>query len=128
VNDNFASRTVISGSSMTVTGTNANATREAGEPTIVGNGGGHSIWWSWTAPASGTVTISTAGSNFDTLLGVFTGSSVSSLSTVAGNDDAPGAGVTSSVTFNAVAGVTYQIAVDGFNGATGNITLNIRYS
>src|SRR5205823_11333142 len=29
------------------------------------------------------------------------------------------------VTFNAVAGTTYRIAVDGYNGASGNITLNI---
>jgi hypothetical protein len=29
------------------------------------------------------------------------------------------------VTFNAVAGQTYRFAVDGYNGATGNITLNV---
>src|SRR5206468_2639716 len=30
----------------------------------------------------------------------------------------------SSVTFTATAGTTYQIAVDGYGGASGNITLN----
>ncbi len=124
-NDNFAQSATITGTSATVTGTNANATREAEEPTIVGNGGGHSVWWSWTAPASGNVTISTAGSTFDTLLGVYTGSSVSALTLVAANDDANG-GQTSSVTFSAVAGVTYQIAVDGYDGAVGDITLGLR--
>ena len=33
--------------------------------------------------------------------------------------------LTSSLTFNAVAGTTYYIAIDGYNGATGNITLNL---
>jgi hypothetical protein len=126
-NDSFASRATITGSTATVTGTNVNATREAGEPLIVGNGGGHSVWWSWTAPASGSVTVTTAGSNFDTLLGVYTGTSVAGLTLVAQNDDANGA-QTSAVTFNAVAGVTYQIAVDGYDGAVGNITLGLRYA
>src|SRR5438132_752905 len=76
------------------------------------------------AAASGSVTISTAGSNFDTTLGVYTGASVSGLTVVASNDDAAGV-QTSLVTFNAVAGVTYQIAVDGYDGDSGNITLNV---
>ena len=47
-------------------------------------------------------------------MGVYTGSSVSSLTTVASDDDS-GGNYTSKVTFNAVAGTTYQIAVDGYN-------------
>jgi hypothetical protein len=46
-----------------------------------------------------------------------------SLDLVAQNDDAGGA-ATSAVEFNAVGGTTYFIAVDGYRGATGNITLN----
>ncbi|MHC5540843.1 hypothetical protein ACYOEI_21690, partial [Singulisphaera rosea] len=108
-NDSFARRATITGSSATVTGSNVNATRETGEPTIVGNAGGRSAWWTWTAPASGSVTISTAGSNFDTTLGVYTGNTVSALTLIAANDDATGVH-TSSVTFNAVSGTVYQIA------------------
>ncbi|MHC5540210.1 S8 family serine peptidase, partial [Singulisphaera rosea] len=81
----------------------------------------------WTAPTSGSVTINTAGSNFDTTLGVYTGSAVSSLTTVAANDDATGVH-TSSVTFNAVAGRVYQIAVDGWDGTSGSIKLSLRYA
>src|SRR5207253_1859938 len=114
LNDNFADRTVISDSSVTVSGTNVSATKEAGEPNHADNTGGTSVWWTWTAPASGSITISTAGSNFDTTLGVYTGASVSDLTVVASNDDAAGV-QTSLVTFDAVAGVTYQIAVDGYN-------------
>ena len=42
-----------------------------------------------THPTSGTVTIDTLGSTFDTLLGVSTGSSVSALTQIAANDDNP---------------------------------------
>src|SRR5262249_40224771 len=70
VNDNFANATVITGSSVSATGSNVGATKEPGEPPIAGNAGGASVWWSWTAPASGSVTISTAGSSFDTILGI----------------------------------------------------------
>jgi thiol-disulfide isomerase/thioredoxin len=86
------------------------------------------VWWSWNAPRSDTVTISTAGSSFDTLLGVYTGTSVSALTTIASNDDEnSGTGsYTSKVVFGAVANQTYQIAVDGFGGAFGNIKLLVQ--
>jgi hypothetical protein len=124
-NDNFLNSQVISGNSGSVAGTNVGATKEGGEPVHAGNSGGASIWYQWQAPGNGSVTITTAGSNFDTLLGVYTGSSVNALTPIASNDDDPSAiGVTSKVTFNTVGGTTYRIAIDGFNGATGNITLN----
>ena len=63
----------------------------------------------------------------DTLLGVYTGSSQATPSLVASNDDAPGL-TTSVVTINVVAGATCQIAVDGYNGASGNINLGLRYA
>ena len=102
------------------------ASREAGEPAHAGNIGGSSVWFAWTAPTTGTVTINTAGSSFDTLLAVYTGSSVSGLAAVASNDDANyPVTLTSAVTFHVVAGQTYRIAVDGWNGAAGNIMLNL---
>jgi hypothetical protein len=124
-NDNFANGTVITGTSISVTGSNVNATREAGEPRLAGNIGGRSVWWTWTAPSSGAVTITTAGSSFDTMLGVYTGTSVSSLTQIAANDDVSYYNLTSAVTFNAVAGTTYHIRVDGYSGASGNIVLNL---
>jgi len=122
-NDNFANAQVISGNSGSVNGTNTNATKESGEPSHAGNVGGASVWYQWQAPNSGSAIISTAGSNFDTLLAVYTGNTVSALTSVASNDDDTGV-LTSKVTFNATGGTTYRIAVDGYNGASGNITLN----
>ena len=71
-NDNFASRIAISTNlcQMTVTGSNFNGSTETGEPLQPGQIAGHSVWWSWTAPFSGPVKVSTMGSSFDTLLGV----------------------------------------------------------
>ena len=127
-NDSFAGRIILSGASVTTTGSNATATKEAGEPSHAGNAGGKSVWYSWTASSSGTVTIDTAGSNFDTLLAVYTGNSVSALTAVSGgsNDDSLAGGTTTSkVTFNVTAGTVYQIAVDGYGGVAGNITLHM---
>lgn len=123
-NDNFAQRIVLSGSNVSTTGTNKNATVQSGEPRITGEPGKHSVWWSWTAPATGQVTISTKGSDFDTLLGVYTGTAVNKLKLVAQNDQ-DGARDTSRVSFRAVKGMTYQIAVDGFDGETGHIALSM---
>jgi hypothetical protein len=122
-NNDFANATVLTGSSPTTTGSNVGATRESGEPNFAGNGGGASVWWSWTAPSSGTATISLAGSSFDTILGVYIGTSVSALTLVAQNDDYTG--LQSAVTFTATAGTTFNFGVDGYNGATGSINLSV---
>src|SRR2546425_13023301 len=123
-NDAFANGQSLNDSTGSVAGSNVNATKEPGEPNHGGDSGGHSIWYGWTAPASTPVTIDTIGSSFDTLLGVYTGSGVSGLTTIAGNDDIDSNNKSSRVGFTPVAGTTYQIAVDGWGGATGSITLN----
>lgn len=122
-NDNFANAQVAVGVSGSINGSNVGATKETGEPTIAGNDGGASVWYTWTAPANMTVTFATLGSDFDTIMGIYTGNSVDALTLVGDNDDANGATVTSAVTFNAAGGTKYYIAVDGFGGGTGNIIL-----
>src|SRR5262249_3694855 len=122
-NDAFASAAYLQGVNDAAWATSVNATKEAGEPSHAGNAGGKSVWWSWIAPEDGTVTISTAGSSFNTLLGVYTGASVGSLTTIASNNNQSNGVNTSLVTFNVVGGQTYHIAVDGFNGVAGSIKL-----
>ena len=117
-NDLFANRIVITGTNIAVTGNNVSATRESGEPYHAGYSGGLSVWWSWTAPFAGTVTLNTAGSSFDTLLGIYTGNSVSALTEIASNDQ-DGSLDTSKVSFDTVSNQTYQIAVDGWNARFG---------
>ena len=124
-NDQFANRTQISPAGETVTGSNASATKESGESNHGADPGGKSMWWSWTAPSSGMVMVSLDGSSFDTTLGVYTGSAVNGLVSVAQDNDG-GAGNCSRVIFNATTGVTYQIAVDGQSGDNGDITLTVQ--
>ena len=125
LNDNFASAQALLGGFATVPGNTANATKEAGEPNHAGNAGGHSVWYTWTAPSTKAVTIDTINSSFNTLLAVYTGTSLNNLALVASNDDIAPGFLQSRVTFNAAAGTTYQIAVDGFNGASGSVVLTL---
>lgn len=122
-NDNFANATTIL-LGQTLAGTNTGATKEPGEPNHAGNAGGKSVWWNFQALGTGPFVVKTAGSNFDTLLGVYTGSSVGALTAIASNDDF--GGLQSQVIFNAIAGTTYRIAVDGFNSGSGAASGNIQ--
>jgi subtilisin family serine protease len=122
-NDAFASAVVCTGTTFTMAGSNIGATKEAGEPGHAGQAGGKSIWYYWVATANGKLTLATAGSTFDTLLGVYTGSALNALKAVASNDDVSRTDITSKVTFSATAGTKYWIAVDGYAAATGSVKL-----
>lgn len=125
-NDPFAAAAILSGTTTTVTGTNFGATKEPGEPNHAGQPGGHSVWWRWTAPAAGAFTIDTCDSDFDTLLGVYTGTAVSALSLVKSNDDSEACDIRSSVTFTATSGQVYSIAVDGADEEEGQVRLKLQ--
>jgi len=121
--DKLANAPVVKSLSGSLLGLNLLASLEPGEPRHAGKPGGHSMWISWRAPASGIATFNTLGSLFDTLLAVYTGPDVANLTPIAANDDSGGL-LSSRVPFNAVAGQEYHIAVDGFALALGTILLN----
>ena len=123
-NDAFANRAVLSGSSGAITAANALASKEVSEPNHAGNSGGHSVWWKWVAPASGQVSLDTHSSGFDTLLATYTGTTLSTLQTIASNDNDGSANSASGLLFQAQSGVEYEIAVDGANSASGSVKLN----
>jgi hypothetical protein len=110
--DDFAAATPLTGAGDEATGSNVGAAKEAHEPNHGANRGGASVWYRWTAPQDGTLELSTAGSGFDTLLGVYTGDSLGALSKVASADG-------SALTAQVKAGTTYRIAVDGRNDGEG---------
>jgi hypothetical protein len=90
------------------------ATKQVGEPEHGGDPGGASVWYTWTAPMSGTARI-TACCGWPPLLGVYSGGAVDALTPV---PLGPGAPV--NATFAVEAGVEYRIAVDGaFDSGTG---------
>jgi hypothetical protein len=121
-NDAFAGAEELHGESGRLLASTIGTTKEPGEPAHAGKQGGASVWYRWTAPRSGVAAVETGGSSFDTLLAVYTGADVAALTLVAEDDDA--LGVQSRVTFDAVAGVEYRIAVDGYGGATGDVVLS----
>jgi len=125
VNDDFAAATLLSGwTPPTATEVNVGATKESDEPNHAGNAGGKSIWYRWTAPAPGTVSVNTCGADFDSLLAVYAGQ----FTPVASDDDNKLCGTPSqqsAVSFNAVGGTQYWIAVDGFDAASGNVQLTL---
>ena len=123
-NDHFADAISFTAGQTAVQGFNTGGTKEVGEPGHAGNAGGHSVWWTWTAPLDGVVSFTTEGSSFDTLLSVYTGPAVANLVEVASNDDSEGS--ISTVLVNTRADTAYHIAVDGFSGAAGEITLVMR--
>jgi uncharacterized repeat protein (TIGR01451 family) len=123
-NDNFANAQLVTDThgSFSVSGTNVEATTETGEPLAFSNEG-TTVWYQWKASADGTMQVDTIGSSFDTQLGVYTGTDMSSLTQIAKDDDG-GGNLTSLVTFTAQKGTTYSIQVGGFAKATGDVLLN----
>ncbi len=122
-NDHFVNATRLQGDAGTNSVSNALATRENGEPRHAGNDGGKSVWWKWWAPSDGVLLLSTEGSDFDTLLGLYTGERVDILRTVTSNDDAYEGARFSKIRQAVRSNVVYSIAVDGFNAATGQVQL-----
>jgi hypothetical protein len=135
-NDDFAEawpRDPVPGSQWLGTdGSNVRANKEPGEPDHAGDPGGASVWYSWTAPFDGRFAADTCSANFDTVIGVYAGSSLESLTEVGGNDD--WCGKQSRAKFDATKGTTYRIAVDGStNGGTepaaeGSFRIDMEYA
>src|SRR3979490_2215510 len=65
-NDDFADRTLLSGTTNFIIASNVGGTLEPAESEHAGSEGGGSVWWTWTAPYSGSFIVSTEGSSFDT--------------------------------------------------------------
>jgi bacillolysin len=124
-NDNFTSATSVSGTTWTTSGSNFNATRETDEQNHGSTSGYSSVWFSWSPTVSGLYTLSTSGSGFDTLVGVYTGTDFSSLTQVAVNNNSTTGVTWSKVRFTATAGTTYYIAVDGSNKGSGRYSLKM---
>ncbi len=128
LNDNLANAQPVSVPSTTA-GTNANASRETGEPiTIANTSPSGSVWYRFVATSTGKVSVTTIGSSFDTVLGVYVGTRYANLAEIAHNDDTgyPSFSPQSSLTFTAYAGEGYLVRVEGFNaGAVGNVVLNV---
>jgi hypothetical protein len=139
-NDNFAAAHLVMGTLAQVEGTTISSTFETPlEPDHAGAAAHSSVWFTWTAPSGDAIAarpmrISTAGSDFNTVLAVYQGASVGQLAPRASNDDCCPFTYESEVTFTPVPGSTYYIAVDGSANSSrardraGNYLLRLDYS
>ncbi len=89
------------------------------------------LWYSWTAPANGTLTVSTCGiSTQDTKLAIYSGAGCPSAAALACSDDDCGATVfTSSADLAVTSGTTYTIQIGIFpNTASGNSSFSVAFN
>jgi hypothetical protein len=129
-NDAFAAALSVASLPFVHTQATHGATTELGEPAGCATDGGTSgatVWFRYTSPVDQSLTVDTLGSDFDTVLGVYTGAELGGLTEVACNDDA--GGLPSQVTFPATAGTTYHLQVGGWQGsgppASGQLSLSL---
>src|SRR5262249_15323286 len=122
-NDFFTNALTIAGFSGSVTGSTVGATLEMGEPIVIDSRGGvpipdgASVWFRWTAPASGTVFFNTFGSQFDTVLAAYDGTNLATVLQLAGNDDF--LFLQSQISWPAQGGTEYRVKLSGFAGISG---------
>ncbi|HVK57266.1 MAG TPA: hypothetical protein VM735_00685, partial [Candidatus Kapabacteria bacterium] len=125
-NDLFADAEVLNPTVTHVTGSNIGATSEPGEPIHAAFGGGRSVWWIYDAQETGYLSVNTFGSvsvdtfELDTVLAIYTGTTVNNILEIASNDDDEESDTyNSKLIFPVQAGTRYYIAVDGWNYDTG---------
>ena len=124
-NDNFsAAKSLPWLQDGSVYGDTRYATLESGEPKPYSAtrdcdvlGISNSVWYKVTPKYTGTVKFSTAGSSFDTVLGLYKGSSLTSLQQVNCSNDNSSPNWTDNMTTQVQAGQTYYLQLSGTGGA-----------
>jgi hypothetical protein len=118
-NDYFSEAQPINSASATIDGENIAASYEPDEPFSAPNESRASVWYRWTAPGTGPVTVDTCTTDYDGVMGVYTGNAVNSLTRVALMNNGCPSGLGAKVTFDAQVGNTYNIQVGGCCGEAG---------
>ena len=106
------------------------SSREPDEPLHCGVAGGSSEWFAYVPAASGTLKITTDGSDYDTVLAVYVASTndFEDFTLVTCDNNGGLDGRDSRVEFQAAANQVYYIVVDGVDGASGKAMLNYELS
>ncbi len=107
------------------TGTNVNATTQAGLPTSLCASGPLEVWYTYTNPLACAETVTASlcgGATFDTVIRIYSGT-CGSFTNVACNDDF--CALQSQLTFTAAPLTTYYVAVGSFSTTTGPFTLTM---
>jgi len=120
-NDDFSHATVVPSVPFTTSQDITNATVAPDDPFCVSRN--QTVWFAFTPTQNMRLEANTLGSNYDTTLGVYTGTR-GALNQI-GCDDDSNATLQSTVRFDAVAGVTYYFEVSSFSLTTGNLVFNL---
>lgn len=121
--DGCDSPTRIPAAGGTFNGTTSGFGVQAGTCPSGGTGLAPDAVFEWTPSASGTASIDTFGSDYDTVLYIRAADCAAGTE-LACNDDAAGSRQ-SAISPTVSAGTTYFIFVDGYGGASGNFTLTV---
>jgi len=120
-NDNFANAIAIGALPFTDSQSTEGATFESGEPGACAPVGA-TVWFAFTPGEDMRIAADTFGSDFDTVLAAYTGTSLFSLIPVACNDQFQSN--QSKIIFSATAGTTYYFQAGGYFGQTGNLVFS----
>jgi subtilisin family serine protease len=129
-NDDFVNAAKIPPAGGMIIGINKFASMEPGEPYHAGVPTvDDSVWWNWSPASSGSVVLDTAGSSFDTVLAVYTGLSVTTLTPVASVDDvfiplddgSSARRLQGYLLLDVEAGATYRITVAGYDSSQAGV-------
>ena len=118
-NDNLADAQVLTGDSGSLTADTTEATREEVEDYLDYSGSEYTVWYKWSPSCDGLVSFDTYGSDFDTILVSYVGSTDNRVDS---NDDYY-EDATSRIEFIAQAGKTYLIRVGGYGSECGSLVL-----
>src|SRR6476661_6847864 len=110
-NDMFLDAQVLNPASTFANGTILGATREPGEYYHALQWAHYSVWYKYTAPGNGVMTMDTLGSDMGTMLAVYQGTNINNIREIASNDDYPLFNYRSRVVFGTISGQTYYVAI-----------------
>jgi hypothetical protein len=127
-NDAFDVASTIPSLPARLTVNTQTASVEPGEPIPTDCDGqatsvGKTVWYAFTPRARTAVTLSTELTQFDTIVAVYTGQTLASLTRIACNDNAGPAASASIVTFTAEPDTRYFVQVGGFQDQAGALDL-----
>jgi hypothetical protein len=120
-NDAFASRLPVQGLFVRVEGDNSTATAEAGEPPVYSLppfytvDASNTLWYAWTAPVSGRLSVTPLSDDITPLLSIFTGDTLATLQRLTN-------AMVGTMQVSVVKGITYSISADSEQGRAGHFT------
>ncbi len=125
-NDNFANRATLTGPAVSGIGYDFSATHESLEPSGTGY---QTLWWTWTAPANGTLVVDSALTSYGNVVAAFTGTSVGNLTVIDYAKQQESFDPPASFSIGVTKGTSYQFSIGATDsGGGGTAVLDLNFS